>query len=397
MRNEEQFFLNILSDHLHERKTVLPPQQLDWELLIGLLKEHSLGAIGYLQCRDLLEQDSKAYKALQGCFHSQVFYHTCQTVDFNEISQAFAQHNIPFIPMKGIVIAEYYPVPQVRSMGDMDLAIATENRQRVHEFMLNRDFKWFCDNHAVWTYGRDVAVYEIHDHIMYETLANAVDYTAYFDRLWDYAESVDGTRFEMKLEYHFLYLVAHAAKHIINKGIGFRAFLDFAVLAKNAQLDWNWIEQELKKLQLFEFARTCFALCERWFALTMPYTGKVLDEDFAAQVTEKVFVDGNFGLENEENDVGVAAKTAKRSSEPYISTAIKITIRKLFPPYRDMKLIPWYSFVDGRPWLLPAAWIYRFFFCMKNKFSHSQTLLEQPFVKKKEIDERQKFLDKWGL
>lgn len=72
---------------------------------------------------------------------------------------------------------------------------------------------------------------------------------------------------------------------------------------------------------------------------------------------------------------------------------MKVTLYKLFPPYGDMQLIPWYSFVDGRPWLLPVAWIYRLFYCLRHKSGHSMALLEEPYTCRREgIKERQAML-----
>ena len=71
--------------------------------------------------------------------------------------------------------------------------------------------------------------------------------------------------------------------------------------------------------------------------------------------------------------------------------------KRAFPSYQDMRIIPWYSFLDGRPWLLPAAWIYRWFRALtKNPVGGTHTLLE-PVEKRKIIEQREKYLDQWGL
>ena len=110
-----------------------------------------------------------------------------------------------------------------------------------------------------------------------------------------------------------------------------------------------------------------------------------------------MFNDGMFGLENEQNEAAHAAKEIKRSKDSYWISAAKLTIHRLFPPYRDMQLVPWYGFLDGRPWLLPAAWVYRWFYTATHKFKQSKELLTEPYTKRKIIEKREKLIRGWGL
>ena len=71
--------------------------------------------------------------------------------------------------------------------------------------------------------------------------------------------------------------------------------------------------------------------------------------------------------------------------------------RRLFPPYEEMQLIPWYKFVDGRPWLLPAAWIYRWGYCLIKKKDESMDKLLRPYKAKDKIEERIGYINHWGL
>jgi len=128
----------------------------------------------------------------------------------------------------------------------------------------------------------------------------------------------------------------------------------------------------------------------------MPLAGEEQDEEFYRTVTEKTFKDGIFGLDNRENRRASAAKEIKRSGS-YYPGAFKRVVHKLFPPYDDMQLVPWYSFLDGRSWLLPAAWVYRWFYCLIKKGRHSWALLAEPFTKKREVSDRESYLEKWGL
>lgn len=399
MTGAERLVLELLSAHIRGEEMTELPKDMDWEAVLQIAQIHGLTGILWYQCREALRDNPGILTQLHRGFLSDVFRDTCRGQDFREVADALTAAGIPVLSMKGMLLRRDYPVPQLRTMGDVDLVIRPEDRSRSHEVMTGLGFSCMVDNHAVWTYTRDVVTYEIHDHMMYEDLANSVDYRGYFDRVWEHAAPGPDGVWIPEAGYHFLYLMAHNAKHTMNKGNGFRAYLDlvFFCRGEGRNLDWPRIARELEKLRLLEFTKTCFALCESWFGVKMPIPGRALEEDFLEEITEKTFRDGLFGLENRENRTGGSAKAIRRSRLPYGLAAVKVTLHKLFPPYRDMQLIPWYSFVDGRPWLLPVAWIYRFFYCLRHKSGHSMALLEEPYTCREEIKERQAMLSRWGL
>lgn len=397
MTAEQELFLRILRDWVHGRETKFEPEAVDGAKLYDYAKQQNLLGIVYVQCRACLQKETELFQKLYQGFCSDVFYAVNRRSDFKEISQAFSNAGIAFVPMKGEWLAQFYSASELRSMGDIDLVIHTEDRAATNAIMEEFGFQRKIDNHAVWTYSRDVVVYEIHDHMMYDTLANDFDYRGYFDHVWDYVEPEKGSGFRIRPEFHFLYHMTHTAKHIINLGSGIRPFLDMTLWVCKQKLDWDWIIEELRHLQLLDFTRVCFALCEKWFQVEMPFRSENLSEKFVQEVSEKMFLDGLWGFDNPENVIGASTRALKRSQSPYWLTSLDILRRKLFPSYREIQLIPWYSFVDGRPWLLPVAWIYRCFYCIKNKAEHSKRLLTEPYIKKQEIGRRSAFLKEWGL
>ena len=407
MNNEQQFFLNCLKDHIRGEQTILPDQKIDADRLFSIAEQHSLAGIVYSQCLKSAAQ-SKEWAGFRNAFLGDVFFYENRRSLLREIVRHFENSGIPMICMKGAAFSEYYPVPELRSMGDIDIIIRPEDRQETDRIMREElGYELFVDHQSVWTYLLEKGRFqiEIHDRMFYDPLANEVDYRAYFDRIWNHIHNapvcgIDSANlFVPEESFHFLYLMTHTAKHIVNNGSGFRAYLDMVLMCRACadRLDWEWIKEELKKLKLLDFTKTCFSLCERWFGVEMPLSDKAPDEEFLRDVTQKTFEDGIFGLENRANARAGAAKDIKRYGNNYYTGAVKRVLKKLFPPYSDMQLVSWYSFVDGHPWLLPFAWIYRWFYCLFRKSKHSMALLTEPFAKKEEVEARETYLEKWGL
>lgn len=394
MRSEEQLMLRLLRDHIHGRKTTVPAGEYDWDQLIQLVNAQHMGGIAYCQLRDC-GHGGVPLEALHGGFLRNVFCHTCFQDEYGEVAAALRHADIPFLPMKGIHLCRYYPVPQLRSMSDIDLVIRPQDRQRCHQVMEALGFGCSKDLHEVWTYRRDMTAFEIHDWMMYQDLANDFDFRGYFSNVWDHV--ADGERREIEPNFHFLFLIVHLAKHALDAGCGFRNYMDLVLMSRAEELDLAWIEAELRKMGLRKFAGVCFALCEHWFDVKMPLAAQSLDGEFLRVATEKTIRDGAFGLENQDNENSAAAKEVKRENGPYWRAAARLVLRSLFPAYRDMQLIPAYSFVDGRPWLLPAAWIYRFWYCLRKKLRHSLRKLLAPLARRQKILTRKELMDRWGL
>ncbi len=402
MTDEQRLLLKCLEDICSGQKTYPPDSGTDVDYFLHLAQEQSLAGIIYDQGRNWLSSVS----GFRSVFLSDVFFSVNRADILREISERFQKENIPFICIKGAVFRDCYPIPELRSMGDVDIVIHTEDREKANRILMeDMGFQRMIDNHAVWTYWIGEFIFEVHDHMFYEELIGDFDYRAYFDCIWEYKKpgSVFGVEspnlFIPEENYHFLYLMTHTAKHVINKGMGFRAFLDmvFFVRARGDVLRWDWLEKELSKMSLLQFTKTCFLLCERWFNVKMPLCTGKLDEDFYTETTVKMFRDGLFGLHNANNEGAASAKGMMRSDRSYWVTALLMTGKKLFPPYEDMQLIPWYSFVDGRPWLLPAAWIYRWGYCLVKKPKSGAAKLTEPFLKKELIEKREELINNWGL
>ena len=401
---EKTFFLTCLKNFLNGEKTELPAEEIDWDEMFCIAEVQNLEALLYYQCNAIMPENCKK-KHLRNYLSHAVMDIRRQEA-FKEVIINAQKNALPIICMKGTVCRGVYPIPGLRSMGDMDLILREEDRMVLDQILQNElGYQRFIDNHAVWTYWKNNVYLEIHSHMFYEELTNTVDYRMYFDQVWVHKrnEVVYGIQsanlYVPDAAFHLLYLITHTAKHITNNGSGFRPYLDMVLFARKYkdQLDWTYIHQELEKLQLIEFARVCFELCRRWFAVEMPLEKAEISDAFLVSATEKTFADGIFGLENQANEAANTAKQIKRSRLPYAVTALQITIRKLFPAYEDMQLVPWYSFVDGRPWLMPYAWVYRWFYCIRNKRGAGTDLLTEPFLKGSVIAARKDWLKQWGL
>ena len=380
MTTEQSFFLSALSDHLHRNPTNIP-SALDWNEITSIAKSHQVEGILYYQC--------KQQCFLQG-YSSTLFYYTNRAKTIAALTERLNEVDIEHFIIKGASVAAFYPVPALRTMGDTDLVVHREDRERTNEIMLGLGFKnqsSFDDRE--WVYYKGDMEFELHDHLVYTEDVNQDKHVTFFNDFWKYVH--DG---ELDPNFHFLFLLLHLRKHLMNSGVGFRQFMDIAVMMQQ-DLNWGWIIERLSELELLEFCQTVVALIEKWFGVPAPVPNltKEIGEYFCETAAEAVFKNGVFGFDNAENsdNVVINARIAGKSSTSLVA-------HKLFPSYRSMCIVPYYSFLKGKPWLLPAAWLYRIVrTVVQGKTKNRMKFLADSFVDKEKIERRNEELKQWGL
>ena len=389
---EQQFFLDVLSDHLNYRKTCKPSINLNWSKLLYFAQIHQVEGIIYFQCKDFLPTEIKNTLKNKYC------YILCNYANreylINQLFENLKEEKIDFFIVKGLSIALFYPFSSLRTMGDTDLVVHTEYRNKVHSILLEQGYKnvsRFEDRE--WIYTKGVFEIELHDRLIYSESINRKELEDFFANFWIYVH--DG---ELDWNYHFLYLILHLRKHLMNYGVGFRQFLDIATIIKNNNsLDWSYIEKQLITLDLIEFSRTVFSLNEIWFGIKSPLQSKVIDDLFFQNATEHIFRNGVFGFDNAENRDNVSINNVLKSKNRKFEM-IKSAICKLFPSYENMITVPMYSFLIGKKWLLPWAWIYRFYIgASKKRIATGVNSVKSSLVSDDKIEKRTKWLKQWGL
>ena len=175
------------------------------------------------------------------------------------------------------------------------------------------------------------------------------------------------------------------------EGAGFRQFMDIVFMMKNAEIDWKWIEDNARKVNLWAFIKKVLAFNERWFQIQSPVETSNIEEDFYEKATEIIFKNGVFGFTNPDSEVNESVNLIVSSGDRAVM--LKNLRKSLFLPYKTMVKMKEYGFLENRPYLLPVAWIYRFFI----KIGHGKRVMNKYLVPDKIIRSRQNFLEKWGL
>lgn len=260
----------------------------------------------------------------------------------DEIGAAFTEAKIPYMPLKGSVLRDYYPEPWMRTSCDVDVLVKEEQLSEAIEALKAKGYT--VDDHEIY---HDVSMHsaagvhlELHFHL--GVLMPAID--AVLAPVWDHAVRVgEGYLYHMTDEFFLFHQIAHAARHFKIGGCGIRPFLDAAILySRTVQPDMETVQKWLCEAELTAFYENFEALVRAWF-LGEAHT------DVTRQMEHFLLVGGVYG--NIRNRITVdQAQTGGRFA---------YAMKRIFLPMRMLKKK--YPVLNKAPILYPFCQIHRCF------------------------------------
>lgn len=300
--------------------------------VLALAKRHQME---HVIAHALLQKGQKEFaKPL----HQSIWMSEQQTFVLDRVREAFNAHKIPFIPLKGSVLRTFYPEEWMRNGCDIDILIRQEDiesAKTVLEHLGCVDQKGKSAHDITFKAG--AVCMELHYTLIEDYRLPQI--AGVLDRVWDYAEPVDGFEYAMSDEMFYFYHVAHMVKHFENGGCGVRPFMDLWVLQHRKEYSLQKREELLLQGGILTFAKAAVSLSEYWFSGTE--------------------MSGFDGLEEFVFNGGAYGSTAN-------SVAVQHSLRggrwghiyhRLFVPSAQLK--EYYPVLKKHPYLLPVYQVVR--------------------------------------
>lgn len=395
MFKSQQAILIILKAFLNDQKNIDIPVDIDWRKFNRLVDINSIsGIVGYvLQQSNPNGIPKEICEKYEDELLSTIAITTMRDEDMKALIDLLNENGIDHLLFKGYIVKDLYTVPELRTYGDIDFAIRKEDREKCNALMCKNDYRLLDDWEPVYSYDKNNEHYEIHTELLDSNLNNNYDYQAFFRDFWKQTEHLDQHSYTLNSEYHLLYLLVHIAKHVYGSGAGIRMHLDIAfyLRAYRDQIDWGHFQQEVHTLKLERFVNTVFTAVEKWFEIESPIPLKAVDEEFMDEFLTFTLNGGVFGYEGKAAELSQVRRNSKDGTVKRGDTLLK----RAFPSANTIKSR--YTYLDKKPWLLPVAWVHRFF---KKKGTTADYLEESKRIlktNKKDIIELNDFYRKIGI
>ncbi len=276
------------------------------------------------------------------------------------ISKILEKAEIPYMIIKGVVSASYYPSPDIRPMGDTDVLVKREHLQKAFELFkkygleTDKEVEKVKSGHHI-DFKKGKQRIELHfDLPGYPDNEMAEEVKKLTSDIWEntkiyetpYGKIVGPSEF-----HHGLIMLLHMQEHMQKGGMGLRHLCDWAVFVnKYSDNEFlNLFEEKLKNIGLWRFA-CLLSQTSKYIGLTQKeWMGN--DEELAKKLLEDIISCGNFGRKDmnrvaSQKYVPVVGNEKKKKSQlgQYFDYGLKTTC-VIWPFYKKHK------------WLLPIGFI----------------------------------------
>lgn len=325
------------------------PAGFDFEKAVKVARKHDVSVMlyyGAINCG--ISSETSIMQFLFSTVCQNIMLNEQQMYEIKRIYNIYEDSAIDYLPLKGSILKELYPKPEMRAMGDADILIKSEQYCKIKEVMLVLGYSAGDESEHELKWHSDSLYLELHKNII---SPNNKDYFIHWESPWNMAIKSDeiGHRYKLSDEDTFIHLVTHLAIHYRAGGIGIKHITDIWIyLNSKPDIDIQYIERELAKLKLLDFYRCVNSMINVWF-----------EESESNEITEFmtgfIFSSGAFGT-YERNALARAVKTTKKTGSSK-KARIKELWKIVFLPYRNM--CSKYPILKKMPVLLPFMWIVR--------------------------------------
>ena len=258
----------------------------------------------------------------------------------------FEKQGIWYMPLKGSILKELYPENGMREMADNDMLYDAEKQQEVMQIMLDHGYTAESvgkTHHDVYM-KPPVLNFELHTALFCEKHAEPL-YKYYDDtKQLLHKDENNNYGYHFSDEDFYIFMSAHEWKHYNSNGTGIRSLLDCYVYCnvKGDMLDWNYITEQCKQLEIADFEQERRQLAVKLFSSdTFPELS-----DSETEMLMYYLTSGTYGTYKN----SVEKELKKQSKTRYI-------LHKLFPNIKYMRESV--GFVNKFPVLYPVGIVYR--------------------------------------
>ena len=385
----ENIVLEILSAFIHNRKPCLNQDTQEDKLFYFFYVQHTLPILAYMDKKWDIINDQKIKKDLVDCYYQTIAVNFNKINMFEAISQMLSENKIPHMPVKGWYIRTLYPVPELRTFGDIDILINKHDRQKTDEIFTENGYSIKDNWEPTYSYDKAALRCEVHTELMDSDMGKGEQVISYFSDALKTAIREDGERFSPEKNLHLMYLFCHLAKHLYSGGAGIRMYMDIALFLKayGNSLDFEKLYSDSKKLNLDTFFKTVLSACSEWFEIALPFDTSDITSANLDALRKYTFGADLFGKTRDKSIIALRNDEAGSKG-----SVLKDT---LFP--NAEKIEERYKFIKGKKYLLPVAWIARGFVNLKEIPQKLKYVKKVSNADMDSVCEYNEFISKMGL
>ncbi|MBR3019134.1 MAG: nucleotidyltransferase family protein [Clostridia bacterium] len=253
---------------------------------------------------------------------------------------------VPYVILKGSSAAKYYPHPELRAMGDIDVMTRREDYEAACRMLLENGYLETtdeCDEHRARHRKFEKNGFTVEIHILFASM-NSPETTKRFDDL--IISNITPSHVLPDLV-NGMVLIEHINQHM-EYGLGLRQIIDFMMFAHQCLTEETWpaFEKMLEETGLKTLALAVMRMCEIYLGLSSHPWCVRIDEKLCAHLMDYVLSCGDFG--------------GKRERSASLSTGRAEKLRHPIAALRELQQRGEENWPGAKkPYLKPFAWLWQ--------------------------------------
>lgn len=313
MTEHEKLFFNILRSALWGTPVKAPDGFSQWGAIMRLANNQALmGLVGDVlltrpEIRETLSP--KFVEKLQDIPLNSMGMHTQTNNTLQLLVQTLRMHGIEPVLLKGQGLSVYYPTPQLRQCGDIDIYVGKENYEKTYDVLLPI-VTHIEDRAKIWNtmhFEASIGSVMVEVHHKADEIYSRRGARLYKDIMEaGLSKDLCPQRFgEIDVmtpndTYNAFYVFGHLWRHFSSSGVGLRQFCDWACFLHThvGKLNLPYLKKMLEDLDFMKPWQVlgCFLVKELGLpADEFPFYNERYDGE-VDRVREYVMTDGNFGV-----------------------------------------------------------------------------------------------------
>lgn len=259
--------------------TAFADQEIYEELKRQAIATLPMPYLTQLNISNELKKEWKSYALQQISYNTNIVY-----------TQAHLPIVVPYVILKGTSAAQYYPHPEFRIMGDIDIMTRREDLEIACQQLVDNGYIVLNELNREITLVKNGVAVELHRRF---AALNDPEKAKYLDDLIINNITPSHVLPDMV---NGLVLLEHIDQHM-EGGIGLRQIIDWMMFVDKCLPDGKWTEFEAltENTGLTKLAIVTTHMCEMYLGLPHREWCKQADEALCSQLMEYIFNCGNFG------------------------------------------------------------------------------------------------------
>ena len=335
-----------------ERETVHIVPDVDWQKLIETAKRQNILSMicdKLIGLHKEIEVTAEASQELYLSMMKQVYLTSKKFMQAMNMLELMSENEIKVVVLKGCALRDLYPVPEWRTMGDIDVLISPSDMEKTKKLFAENGYE------VKGTIKRELDCYK-EKNIPWEIKCSLeAEFKESYEK-WDdiYFNSAKQWKYNQYMPSStllFQHIIVHTANNLVSIGAGIRNLCDISLcMKKMPDIDYRAVKEACENEGFIKVYNALISCAGRWFDVDVSNTGaEIIDNEAVDNIIEYMLSETIYGKCNADNRL--MNWTVRQDDN------ISIWRKVFFPSVKLMKMP--YPYLKKYPFLLPVAWIQR--------------------------------------